>query len=176
MALLKKDTPPAASHDPLAIRESLEDLNHDIQATRASHKKMSDWSSNFLGAAIGLGVLTILTPIKIPLLAAVAVFSLIGYFVTKQIKDTQADSLVEQQKRREELLNEREKALSNPAPIPRPKPKLAEGFGDHAAKPAAPANNDRIEALEKRVKELQDEIEGKPLEKPKTFISRLGFG
>lgn len=181
MAIFRKD----ASEKPaeIAIGHTLADLNREIQENQASRKKMGEWASNFLGGAIGLGVIVILTPIKIPLLAVAAVGSLIGYFVSKQIRDGLDDIIAEKQKRREDLLTGEESKLKAPTPGMTVTP-LKSAYGK-AASPAngsaaSPANDDagRLAALEQRVRELQDEIAGKPavLDKPKSIVSKTGFG
>lgn len=175
MALFKKDATEKPAE--IAIGHTLADLNREIQENQASRKKMGEWASNFLGGAIGLGVIVILTPIKIPLLAVAAVGSLIGYFVSKQIRDSLDDMIAQKQKRREDLLTGGESKLKGPTPTPGLSVTPLKSTYKHAADPA---NDDagRLAALEQRVRELQDEIAGKPavLDKPKSIVSKTGFG
>lgn len=182
MAIFRKDA--AEKPAEIATFHTLADLNREIQENQASRKKMGEWTSNFLGGAIGLGVIVLLTPIKIPLLAVAAVGSLIGYFVSKQIRDSLDGMIAEKQKRREDLLTGEESKLSTPKPGLAVTP-LKSTYGKAAspannATAASPANDDadRLAALEQRVRELQDEIAGKPavLEKPKSIVSKTGFG
>lgn len=178
MALLNKD---ASAPVPAAVRiaESLLELQKEIRDDILSRKKYADWSSNCAGAAIGLGLLTILTPIKIPLLAGIAGLAFLGWVVTKQFKQSLDEGLVEKHKRQEELMIAHEAALSAPTPVPTHSLKTT-GDGAKPAKSKLAANyNDeagRLEALEKRVQQLREEIDGKPLDKPKTFMSKIGFG
>jgi hypothetical protein len=143
-------------------------LRTDLHDSRAYLKKVAGWSGNLLGAAVGLGLLTILTPIKIPLLAGVALLSLIGYGVTRVIKQSVEEGIEDKQRQIEKMLTGPAPAAPT-GPAPAPGKKVSGAYNAEAS---------RIEALEKRVKQLQDEIEGKPvvLDKPKSTVSKLGFG
>lgn len=181
MALYNKDASPAI---PAAVKiaESLLELQKEIRDDILSRKKYADWSSNCAGLAIGLGLLTIFTPIKIPLLAGVAGLAFLGWVVTKQFKQSLDEGLIEKHKRQEELMIAHEAALSAPAPVPTHALKASSGGAAGGAKPKLAANYNaeagRIEALEKRLQQLREEMDGKPmpLDKPKSFMSKIGFG
>lgn len=169
MRFLKPDPKPETPPTPLQLRESLETLREDLRDSRAYLKKVSGWSSNLLGAAVGLGLITLLFPIKIPLIAAGALLSVIGYGVTRVIKQSVEEGIDEKQKQVEKLLSGPAPVAAAHDPAPAPAKKVTSAYNSEAA---------RIEALEKRMKQLQDEIDGKPvvLDKPKATVSKLGFG
>ncbi len=181
MSDLKPATSPA---QPARIGEKLEDINTEIHDSQSFYKKVKGWSSNLLGAGVGLGLIVLLTPIKIPLLVAAAAFSLVGWGVTKVLAQSSAENIAKLQQTREELLTSHEQRLTAPQPVPAlvaKKPAKASAPYNAASantKSGASADAERIAALEKRLTQLQDEISGKPvvLDKPKSIVSRLGFG
>ena len=117
--------PVTSPETPAKIGERLEEINSQIQDSQSFYKKVKGWSSNLLGAGIGLGLIVLLTPIKIPLLFAAAAFSLIGWGVTKLVAESSAENIVKLQQTREELLTSHEQKLTAPAPLPAPAAKKA---------------------------------------------------
>ncbi|HYD17857.1 MAG TPA: hypothetical protein VEF76_05220 [Patescibacteria group bacterium] len=179
MSFFKKDPPPD-SEASRAMGASIETLTRQIDRDTTARDKIASVSGNFLGGAIGLAFIFIVTPLHIPLLGLGAVVAFAGYGITKMLKSGYDQDIAKNREAIAELEVHQDAArlIGKPAGKP-PVPKQAKAAFN---KPAANTNDPavdaaRIAALEERIAELKGALEGpRELDKPKTITSRLGFG
>ncbi len=163
------------------IGAGIDAVQQGLARDQLARGKMAKIAGGFLKGAIGLGVIVLLSPLKIPLMFVAAVGAVAGYLVTKTMRDGYDAEIARKQEMIATLDIEQEAARRiRPAPEKKPAaPKKPANDYNKAAAPAdavdPAADAVRIAALEQRLRELKGETPV-VLDKPKMKQPRTGFG